>query len=184
MASDTPDTPDDEGTSAEAEAPLVLKWPLGQYTAHLAAPTALVERWAVTYAWGDAGDRGELRMLVMAGALGLCDPEIREYVRRAGTRYTDDVRVFGRAVIAYLTGLPLDRHGQPKAATMAEIISAGDTAVALCWRARVTEEAVKSVEDFTPPSSAPSSSSSSISSASGGSASGGWVPSTPETPRG
>jgi len=163
------------------EEPLETRHPLGQTHTDLKVPRSRMTRGAIALAWNEAAERVDLRILVFAAALGLCDEELGGFLVRAGIRYDGDLRIFGHRVGDYLTGLP-----EGKAATMAQIITAGDHAVALCQRAIRVEEAAVAARagGFTARSSAASSSSSSTSSESSASGSAGWVPSTPPTPGG
>lgn len=150
------------------------------------APTPrLDERWDLYYAWEDTGGKLERITRVLAAALGLCWPQLREQLVREHIVYAGDVSRFGGDVVNYLLSVerperPLPGWSKP---TTREINAAGRKAFDLCKAWIIDEQMIADQEAFSAAPGGELPSSSSTSSAPGaegfGSAS-----STPETPRG
>jgi hypothetical protein len=112
----------------------------------LSAPLKVSERWAPSHAM-----RPGCELLVMAAALGLCAPALRRQVP-----FQYDVLAFGAAIIDFLTAderrqsvkLPDGTIREVYPAQMAEIISAGSTALKLCMSSLVD---VEGIAGFSPP---------------------------------
>lgn len=108
---------------------------LAGFALELVAPRSHAERWDPLFA--QRAEAPEHR--VLAGALGLCSPRIRQFVP-----YEGDVVAFGGKVLDVLLGAK-------EPARMRDILIAGRHALALCNREAVTGEEVTAAQGFTAP---------------------------------
>lgn len=135
----------------------------------LQAPSLVSERYDVVVAMQQAQSKpGYPTHRVLAGALGLCWPRVRQRIP-----YNGDLVAFGGQVIDLLLGpdVRLSRGDEPP--DMGLILRCGNAAVALCLQGVLTEAAVKDASTFSAAPTDDSPESSSGSSDDGGSSRGG-----------
>lgn len=136
----------------------------------LQAPVLVSERYDVVVAMQQAQKPGYPVHRVLAGALGLCWPRVRQRIQ-----YTGDVVAFGGQVIDLLLGpdVKLSRGDEPP--DLAVLLRCGRAAVDLCLQGVLTEAAVKDAATFSEAPTDDSPASSSRSSDDGGGTPGGSV---------
>lgn len=159
---------------------------LGGVVLELVPLASHAERWALTFAMGDAEGRTEMTILVFAAALGLSWPALRRYLAQDRIRFRGDVLEFGQQVVDYLATRPAV-EATPTAPARGpvpinQISSAGRRAYTMARESLISEPAVKAAEGFSTAPSASSRSSSSTSSTTGAGIQDGSAPSTPSPP--
>lgn len=151
----------------------------------LVLPERIDERWDIDLAMSGCDGIAESNR-ILAAALGLCWPALREWMARERLVYKPGkVAEFGGHVIHFLLGLRRPERALPgwTKPSMVDISRAGRAAQDLVTRGLVTEEQVREAEDFSGAPAANASPSSSTSSATGAESQDGSDASPPPPPR-